>query len=79
MDDQWANFMRNFIQNEELFDDFDDQLELMITEQMHRQQSEASNTRRHRRFIERDREARHQRLFNEYFVDNPVYSEEMFR
>ncbi|KAH9607977.1 hypothetical protein KSS87_009667 [Heliosperma pusillum] len=35
--------------------------------------------RRRRRYIERNREDGHQRLYNDYFAPNPVYTDKMFR
>ncbi|XP_074277034.1 uncharacterized protein LOC141600689 [Silene latifolia] len=35
--------------------------------------------RRKRRYIERNREDGHERLYNDYFAANPVYTNEMFR
>ena len=71
--------MQEYFQNE-LFDDFDDQIPLLAIRQMRRrQQNETSTAQRHRRYIDREREAGHERLLRDYFVDNPVYSEEMFR
>jgi len=35
--------------------------------------------RRKRRNIERNREEGHDRLFNDYFSDSPVYTDEQFR
>jgi len=38
-----------------------------------------SRPRRQRRNIERNREEGHERLFNEYFSETPVYTDEKFR
>ena len=64
-----------------LFDESDEQMAKMIFQQWQQAtESEASNSgKRKRRYVHRDREAGHQRLFNDYFADNPVYPEHIFR
>ena len=79
MDEEYERFMQEYFENE-LFDDFDDQIPLMAIRRMRRrQQNETSTVQRHRRYIDREREAGYERILRDYFVDNPVYSEEMFR
>ncbi|XP_073133842.1 uncharacterized protein [Henckelia pumila] len=38
-----------------------------------------NETRRRRMFIQRNREVRNERLLNDYFSTNPVYSDQIFR
>ncbi|CAN1120897.1 hypothetical protein LINPERHAP1_LOCUS17238 [Linum perenne] len=64
---------------------FDDTYSKLVQQyiQLHQQQTdEASSSRRPRKprqVIERGREDAHQRLYNDYFAENPTYPEEKFR
>ncbi|XP_057452180.1 uncharacterized protein LOC130744000 [Lotus japonicus] len=53
----------------------------MMQEEMEFYQQHANTVRpkRTRKVIERDREAGHERLWMDYFSENPVYPEELFR
>ncbi|XP_057440379.1 uncharacterized protein LOC130732326 [Lotus japonicus] len=53
----------------------------MMQEEMEFYQRRANTVRpkRTRKVIERDREAGNERLWNDYFSENPVYTEELFR
>ncbi|XP_073138048.1 protein ANTAGONIST OF LIKE HETEROCHROMATIN PROTEIN 1-like [Henckelia pumila] len=69
------------VQIDEQDDDPVEDLMLMVLQQ-HQQVMEAyqrRETRRRRRFIQRNREAGHERLVNDYFSTNPVYHDGIFR
>ncbi|XP_057440354.1 uncharacterized protein LOC130732290 [Lotus japonicus] len=59
----------------------DTTIEDMMQEEMEFYQRRANTVRpkRTRKVIERDREAGNERLWNDYFSENPVYTEELFR
>ncbi|XP_057433372.1 uncharacterized protein LOC130726155 [Lotus japonicus] len=59
----------------------DTTIEDMMQEEMEFYQQHANTVRpkRTRKVIERDREAGHERLWMDYFSENPVYPEELFR
>ncbi|XP_057452838.1 uncharacterized protein LOC130744691 [Lotus japonicus] len=54
-------------------------IQLIIEEHLQQVDGSSSNCRRQRSHIERNREERHVRLWNDYFSTNPVYTEEQFR
>ncbi|XP_057416057.1 uncharacterized protein LOC130710722 [Lotus japonicus] len=59
----------------------DTTIEDMMQEEMEFYQQHANTVRpkRTRKVIERDREAGHERLWMDYFSENPAYPEELFR
>jgi hypothetical protein len=65
----WEQF-QDLINDEE-----EDQYMKVVMEQLQQQRVSV----RSRTYIERNREEGHARLFNDYFSDNPVYTEEQFR
>jgi molybdopterin biosynthesis enzyme MoaB len=65
----WEQF-QDLINDEE-----EDQYMKIVMEQLQQQRVSV----RSRTYIERNREEGHARLFNDYFSDNPVYTEEQFR
>lgn len=62
---------------EEFMDNTDE--ELLMSMLQSEQQSESSNrSRRRRQVIDRSREKGHNRLVNDYFSENPVYTDAQF-
>lgn len=63
-------------------DDTDEQMMKMILQQQHMllgaAQSSFGGSKR-RKYVERDRTAAHARLVNDYFTEQPVWSNEVFR
>ncbi|XP_057432361.1 uncharacterized protein LOC130725125 [Lotus japonicus] len=59
----------------------DTTIEDMMQEEMEFYQRRANTVKpkRTRKVIKRDREAENERLWNDYFSENPVYTEELFR
>ena len=70
------NDIKNWV-TEHMIDDSDEQIGKMLLEEEDNVAS--SSNRKKRRHFKRDREAGHQRIFNDYFADNPVYPENIFR
>ncbi|XP_058768837.1 uncharacterized protein LOC131642629 [Vicia villosa] len=62
---------------EELMDNTDEELLLSMLEK--ERQSRSSSRRKRRSVIDRNREEGHIRLFNDYFSENPVYTDAQFR
>ncbi|XP_058771943.1 uncharacterized protein LOC131645627 [Vicia villosa] len=62
---------------EELMDNTDEELLLSMLEK--ERQSRNSSRRKRRSVIDRNREEGHIRLFNNYFSENPVYTDAQFR
>ncbi|XP_058742373.1 uncharacterized protein LOC131614851 [Vicia villosa] len=62
---------------EELMDNTDEELLLSMLEK--ERQSRSSLRRKRRSVIDRNREEGHIRLFNDYFSENPVYTDAQFR
>jgi hypothetical protein len=62
-------------------DGMDEELVRLYFEEVHAQEEfgSSSRPRRQRRNIERQREEGHERLFNDYFSETPVYTDEQFR
>jgi hypothetical protein len=62
-------------------DGMDEELVRLYFEEVHSQEEigRSSRPRRRRRNIERQREEGHERLFNDYFSETPVYTDEQFR
>ncbi|KAK2357493.1 hypothetical protein QL285_094758 [Trifolium repens] len=62
-------------------DGMDEELVRLYFEEVHAQEEFGSSSRhrRQRRNIERQREEGHERLFNDYFSETPVYTDEQFR
>ncbi|XP_042404757.1 putative nuclease HARBI1 [Zingiber officinale] len=78
------SMLQEFWRNElaEDAEDIDERRMLQLYEQRQmvhqRAQSSSSRTQR-RRYLNRDREVGHARLFNDYFSDDPVYPDDIFR
>ncbi|XP_058742343.1 uncharacterized protein LOC131614811 [Vicia villosa] len=62
---------------EELMDNTDE--ELLLSKLEKERQSRSSSRRTRRSVIDRNREEGHIRLFNDYFSENPVYTDAQFR
>jgi uncharacterized membrane protein YvbJ len=60
-------------------DDMDEKLARLYFEIQAQGVANSSRPRRQRRTIERNREEGHDRLFNDYFSEAPVYTDEQFR
>ncbi|MCI49157.1 ribosomal protein, partial [Trifolium medium] len=61
-------------------DDTDEQIVRLLYEYQAQEEAASSNRpRRPRRNIERNREEGHDQLFNDYFSEAPVYTNEQFR
>ncbi|CAK8540846.1 unnamed protein product [Lathyrus sativus] len=61
-------------------DGMDEELVKLYVESHAQEECESSSRpRRQRRNIERNREEGHERLFNDYFSETPVYTDEQFR
>ncbi|CAK8531259.1 unnamed protein product [Lathyrus sativus] len=70
------------IWNEVIDDCLNDNTEEDVIRLVREAQEQANNTSKHRKrrtVIDRSREEGHNRLFNDYFSENPVYTEEQFR
>ncbi|KAK2375830.1 hypothetical protein QL285_076694 [Trifolium repens] len=69
------------IWNEVIDDCLNDNTEEEVIKLVREAQQQANNTsrRRKRTVIDRSREEGHNRLFNDYFSENPVYTEAQFR
>jgi hypothetical protein len=69
------------IWNEVIDDCLNDNTEEEVIKLVREAQQQANNTsrRRKRTMIDRSREEGHNRLFNDYFSENPVYTEAQFR
>ncbi|CAM8991539.1 unnamed protein product [Rhodiola kirilowii] len=74
MDQTLENLTEDFI-DEFCFDDTEDNRLLELYHEVYGHSSRSAP----RKSISRDRESGHQRLENDYFSPNPVYSEEIFR
>ncbi|XP_039141193.1 uncharacterized protein LOC120278465 [Dioscorea cayenensis subsp. rotundata] len=65
---------------DELMDDSEKKMCVLLQEWERWKKNEStSGLRRSRRHLNRDREARHEKLFNDYFADEPVYPGNVFR
>jgi hypothetical protein len=74
---EWDN-----IWNEVIDDCLNDNSEEEVIRLVREAQQQANNTskqRKRRTLIDRSREEGHNRLFNDYFSENPVYTEAQFR
>ncbi|CAK8575481.1 unnamed protein product [Lathyrus sativus] len=70
------------IWNEVVDDCLNDNTEEDVIRLVREVQQQANNTSKHRKrrtVIDRSREEGHHRLFNDYFSENPVYTEAQFR
>ena len=65
--------------DEELEDNNDEEIIRFILESQQQLHGNTTSRSQRRRVVHRNREEGHHRLFNEYFSENPVYTEIQFR
>ncbi|KAM4116125.1 hypothetical protein ACB094_02G027400 [Castanea mollissima] len=78
-----TNYARNMLLNDSDSDDDFEIIVLLALEEERLEKERVSTSRRGfvpgRRFIQRDHEQGHQRLFQDYFAESPVYPPNIFR